>query len=74
MRFRDHKSGDLERARTAVREWREQYPEGTAEQLVSDLAGEFNQDYAVVLRGVLFAVDSHGAKIITGISIIGDNR
>jgi hypothetical protein len=68
MRFRDDKPGDLERARTAVREWREEHPRGTAEQLVSDLVGEFHPDYAVVLRGVLFAVDSHGAKIITGAS------
>jgi hypothetical protein len=74
VRFRDDKPGDLDRARTAVREWRERYPQGTAEQLVSDLAGEFRPDYAVVLRGVLFAVDSNGAKITTGISVIEGKR
>lgn len=74
MRFREQKPADLERAKTAVREWRKQNPQGTAEQLVSDIGARFHQDYGVVLRGVLFAVDSHGAKITTGISIIGENR
>jgi hypothetical protein len=74
MRFRDEKPGDLDRARMAVREWREQHPQGTSEQLVFDLAGQFHPDYAVVLRGVLFAIDSHGTKITTGISILGENR
>jgi hypothetical protein len=60
VRFREDKPGDLDRARTAVREWRERHPQGTAGQLVCDLAGEFHPDYAVVLRGVLFAVDSGG--------------
>jgi hypothetical protein len=74
VRFRDDKPGDLDRARTAVREWRERYPQGTAEQLVSDLAGQFHPDYGPVLRGVLFAVDCNGAKITTGISVIRENR
>ncbi len=69
MRFRDDKPGDLDRARAAVREWREQHPSGTAEQLVTDLAGQFHPDYVVVLRGVLFAVDSRDARITAGISI-----
>lgn len=69
MRFRDDKPGDIERAREAVRGWREQNPRGTAEQLVTDLIGQFHPDYGPVLRGVLFAVDSHGAKIATGVSI-----
>jgi hypothetical protein len=74
MRFRDDKPGDLDRARMVVREWRKQHPQGTAEQLVCDLAGHFHADYAVVLRGVLFAIDSHDTKITTGISILGENR
>jgi hypothetical protein len=69
VRFREDKPGDLDRARTAVREWRERHPQGTAEQLVCDLAGEFHPDYAVVLRGVLFAVDSHDTKTTIGISV-----
>ena len=69
MRFREDKPGDLDRARTAVREWRERHPQGTVEQLVCDLVGEFHPDYTVVLRGVLFAVDSHDTKTTTGISV-----
>ncbi len=74
MRFRDDKPEDLDKARAAVAAWREQHPQGTAEDLVADLGGQFHPDYGPVLRGVLFAVDSHGAKIATGISIIGDAR
>jgi hypothetical protein len=74
MRYRDAKPGDLDRARMVVREWRKQHPQGTAEQLVSDLVGQFHADYAVVLRGVLFAIDSRDSKITTGISILGENR
>jgi hypothetical protein len=74
MRFRDDKPGDLERAREAVREWRERHPQGTAEQLVTDLIGQFHSDYGVVLRGVLFAVDSHDTRITTGISVSAENR
>ncbi len=74
MRFREDKPEDLDRARAAVAAWREQHPEGTADQLVADLGGQFHRDYGVVLRGVLFAVDSHGAKITTGVSIIEVSR
>lgn len=69
MRFRDDNPGDLQRARDTVREWREQHPLGSAEQVVADLGGQFHPDYGTVLRAVLFAVDSHGAKIATGVSI-----
>lgn len=74
MRFRDDKPGDIDRAREAVREWREQHPQGTAEQLVTDLIGQFHPDYGPVLRAVLFSVDSHDAKISTGVSIIEETR
>jgi len=70
MRFREDKPEDLDRARAAVAAWREQHPQGTADELVTDLGGDFHRDYAVVLRGVLFAVDSHQAKIAAGVSII----
>ena len=33
MRFREDKPADLERARTAVAQWREQNPAGTQDQL-----------------------------------------
>jgi hypothetical protein len=70
MRFRENRPADLNRARAAVAAWREQHPQGTANQLVADLDGQFHQDYSIVLRAVLFAVDSHAAKITTGLSII----
>ena len=41
------------------------------EQLVEDLGGQFHRDYGVVLRSVLFAVDSHAAKITAGLSAAG---
>jgi hypothetical protein len=69
VRFRDNKPDDLERARTAVREWRQLHPQGTGGELVDDLGAQFHPDYGPVLRAVLFAVDSHGAKIATGVSI-----
>jgi len=57
MRYREHRDADLRRARAAVAEWRAANPAGTREQLVHDLGAQFHRDYAVVLCGVLFAVD-----------------
>jgi len=70
MRFREDKPEDLDRARAAVAAWRERHPQGTVGQLLAELGGQFHPDYNIVLRGVLFAVDSHEAKITTGVSII----
>lgn len=67
----DDSPEDLDRARAAVRKWREQNPRGTAEQLVADLGGQFHRDYAPVLRGVLAALELHDAKTVTGITITG---
>lgn len=66
MRFRDEKPGDLERARAAVAAWREAHLTGTDEQLIAAVGPGFHPDYSVVLRGVLFAVDRHRARQITG--------
>ncbi len=74
VRFREDKPEDLDRARAAVAAWREQNPQGTDEQLVADLGSQFHPDYAVVLRAVLFAVDSHGAKMTTGVPVAGAAR
>ena len=57
MRFREDKPGDLERARTAIAQWREQNPEGTEDQLTATLGPQFHPDYGPVLRGALFALD-----------------
>ncbi len=69
MRFREDRPEDLIRARSAMAAWRQQHPQGTAEQLVADLGSQLHRDYGVVLRAVLFVVDSHAAKITAGLSI-----
>ena len=67
MRFRDEKPGDLDRARAAVTAWRQQNPAGTAGQLIAAVGPAFHPEWAVVLRGVLFAVDRHQARNVTGV-------
>ena len=57
MRYREDKPGDLDRARAAVAAWRDQNPEGTAEQLVAAIGDQFHPDYGPVLRGALYAID-----------------
>ncbi|MGH3418022.1 MAG: hypothetical protein ACRDOD_00260 [Streptosporangiaceae bacterium] len=65
MRYSDGKPEDLERARAAVRQWR-------AGQLVADLGAGFHPDWAPVLRAMLFVVDRHAARVVTGIA--GESR
>lgn len=67
MRFRDERPGDLDRARAAAAAWRDRHPEGTAEDLIAAVGCQFHPDYAVVLRGVLFAVDRNRARRLAGI-------
>lgn len=69
MRFREDRPEELARARTEVAVWRAEHPTGTGEQLVTALGHRFHKDYGPVLRAVLFAVDSHEAKITTGMSV-----
>ena len=57
MRFREDHPADLDRARTAVAQWREQNPAGTQDQLLAALSPQFHPDYAPVLRAVLFTHD-----------------
>jgi hypothetical protein len=68
VRFREVRSADLDRARCAVAAWRERYPQGSPDQLLADLGCQFHPDYGVVLRAVLFAVDRHQAREITGVT------
>jgi hypothetical protein len=68
VRFRENKPGDLDRARAVVAAWREENPDGTPEQLVGALGGQFHRDYRVVLRCVLFAVDRRRSQQATGIT------
>jgi hypothetical protein len=70
VRFRELKEQDLERARAAVKEWREKHPQGQAQQLIAEIGGQFHPDYGPVLRGILFATDSHDAKITTGVFFV----
>jgi hypothetical protein len=72
VRFREDKPEDLARARSVVAAWREQNPQGTADQLVADFCGQFHPDYAVVLRSVLFTTDQHSARTVTG--VIADRK
>jgi len=59
VRFRDEKSGDVERTREVVRGWRAANPQGTPEQLLADVGHHFHRDWAPVLRSVLITVDRH---------------
>ena len=68
MRFRDDNLADLTRACTAVAAWRDQNPAGTGDELVAAVGRQFHPDYGVVLRAVLFAVDRHRARKVTGIA------
>jgi len=68
VRFREDRPADLDRAHCAVAGWRERYPQGSTDQLIADLGGQFHPDYTVVLRAVLFVVDRHRAREITGVT------
>jgi hypothetical protein len=65
MRFREDKAADLERARAAVAEWREQNPAGTQDQLTAALGAQFHPDYGPVLRAVLFTLDQRPPRCPT---------
>jgi hypothetical protein len=43
-------------------------PASTSEELVAAVGRQFHRDYAVVLRAVLFAVDRHRARQVTGLA------
>jgi len=66
VRFREDGPADLDRARTAVMAWRDQNPAGTGEDQIPPSAGSSARITGMVLRAVLFAVDRHRAREITG--------
>ena len=68
MRYREDTPGELARARVAVAAWRDRNLAGTGEELLAAVGDQFHRDYGVVLRAVLFAVDRHRARQITGIA------
>lgn len=67
VRYREDTPGELDRARAAVAAWRDRNPDGTGEDLLAAIGHQFHRDYGVVLRAVLFAVDRHRARQVTGI-------
>jgi len=67
VRYREDTPRELARARAAVAAWRDRNPAGTGEDLLAAIGHHFHQDYGVVLRAVLFAVDRHRERQITGI-------
>lgn len=67
VRYREDTPGELARARAAVAAWRDRNPAGTGEDLLAEIGHQFHLDYGVVLRAVLFAVDRHRARQVTGI-------
>ena len=71
MRFRDDNPAELARARAAVAGWRDQNPAGNAEELIAAIGHRFHRDYDVVLRAMLFAIDRHRARQVTGITFLG---
>ena len=68
MRYREDTPGELARARAAVAAWRGRNLAGTGEELLAAAGHQFHRDYGVMLRAVLFAVDRHRARQVTGIS------
>ena len=70
MRYRDDKPETLARARGAVAAWRDRNPQGTYDQLVTDLGPDFPDGYGPVLRSVLFVLERHDANRVTGVTII----
>ena len=71
MRFRDDNPAELARARTAIAGWRDQNPVGNAEELIAAIGHRFQRDYDVVLCAMLFAVDRHRARQVTGTAFLG---
>jgi hypothetical protein len=71
MRFREDNPAELARARAAVASWRDQNPTGNAEELIAAIGHRFHRDYDVVLRAMLFAVDRHRARQVTGTAFVG---
>lgn len=69
-RWRDENPDERERRREAVRAWREANPDGSADEMVAELGGQFRPGWEPVLRATLFRMDLHDAKVTTGVTII----
>lgn len=69
-RWRDENPEELCKLRDAVREWRKANPDGSPDEMVEALAGQFRVGYEPVLRASLFRSDLRDAKVTTGITIM----
>ncbi len=58
MSFREDTPAVQRRAREQVAAWRQQHPEGTPEEMLTELAGGFPNGYAVFLRSALYLADN----------------
>ena len=48
--------------------WRADHPQGTADEMVGAVGAAFRDEgWSTVLRGILFAVDRHNARSLTGV-------
>ncbi len=70
-RYRDNTPALQARAEKAVAAWRREHPQGTYDQLAADLAPDFPKGYAPVLRSLLFVLERHEARMVTGATITG---
>jgi len=74
MRFREDSTGDRARAREAVAAWREQHPDGTAEEMLAAIGGQFHPDYGPVLRACLFRQQLRDPQAAAGIPVIAGDE
>ena len=58
MRFSEDTPAVQRRAREQVAAWRQQHPEGTPEEMLTELADGFPKGYGVFLRSALYLVDN----------------
>jgi hypothetical protein len=70
MRFREDTENDRVRSRDAVRAWRDEYPDGSPEEMLTALGPQFHADYGPALRALLFRADLRDAKVTAGVTII----
>jgi hypothetical protein len=66
VRFREDTPAEQARARAEVAAWREQNPDGTAEEMLAALGSRFHKDYGPVLRSALFRADEQRDRRGTG--------
>jgi hypothetical protein len=69
-RWRDEKPEELDRLRDAVREWHAANPEGTVDQMIDALAGQFRDDWEPVFRAAWLRAGLGDAEIAAGVTII----